>query len=40
MQHQGCIANPRGRCMLEIDVETVVETAVTALEKLVQPSGC
>lgn len=34
MQQSGCIASPRGRCMLDIPVERVLETAATALEQV------
>ena len=35
MQVQGCIAAPRGRCMLELSVKEVLGTALTALAKAV-----
>lgn len=38
MQRTGCIANPRGRCMLEIPVEAVLEAIDGALQRRCQPA--
>jgi hypothetical protein len=34
MQRTGCIASPRGRCMLDIPVEAVLQTIDEALQAL------
>lgn len=34
MQRTGCIATPRGRCMLDIPLDTVLETVAQALERV------
>lgn len=39
MQKSGCIASPRGRCMLDIPLERVLETAAVALEQVLQGSS-